>query len=299
MKLITYSYNGDTRIGALTADGIIDLKATDPSLPADMLGLLRGGDAAMAKAKAAVEAGTASLSLADVSLESPVPNPSKILAAGINYKAHFLEVPEHIRAEHKLKMPTVPVIFNKQVTSVNAPYGDVALPPESSQMDYEAELGVVIGKECRRVSEADAYKVIAGYTILNDVTIRDWQVASPTMMMGKSWDTHCPVGPVMVTADEIEDPMNLDVRLSVDGNEYQNFNTGTMHFNIAQQIAHLSTAFTLLPGDILATGTSEGVAVFRKGQPWLKEGQKVKVEIDGIGYIENTIVADKGESYIR
>ncbi|ASK89706.1 fumarylacetoacetate hydrolase family protein [Sphingorhabdus sp. SMR4y] len=172
MKLVTFTHGGTTRIGALTDGGIVDLNATDPSLPADMLALLRSGDAAMATAKAAAQSGSATLSLDDVTLESPIPNPSKILAIGINYEDHLMEVPEHIRKERNLTMPTVPVVFNKQVTSMNAPYGDIVLPPESLQMDYEAELAVIIGKTCRRVSEADALSVIAGYTILNDVTIR-------------------------------------------------------------------------------------------------------------------------------
>lgn len=299
MKLVTFTHGGTTRIGALTDGGIVDLNATDPSLPADMLALLRSGDAAMATAKAAAQSGSATLSLDDVTLESPIPNPSKILAIGINYEDHLMEVPEHIRKERNLTMPTVPVVFNKQVTSMNAPYGDIVLPPESLQMDYEAELAVIIGKTCRRVSEADALSVIAGYTILNDVTIRDWQLASPTMMMGKSWDTHCPMGPAIVTSDEVADPHNLGVRLTVDGEVRQNFNTGSMYFNIMQQIAHLSTAFTLMPGDIIATGTSAGVAFFRPGHPFLKEGQVVRTEIDGLGYIENKVVSDTTGSFIR
>lgn len=299
MKLITYIHNNVTRIGALTDDGIIDLNATDSSLPSDMISLLEGGDAMMAKAKAVANSGKASLTLNDVQLKSPITNPAKILAAGLNYEDHLMEVPEHIRIERKLTMPPVPLIFNKQSTSVNGPYDKVALPPESEQMDYEAELAVVIGKECRRVSEEDAYKVIAGYTILNDVTIRDWQIASPTMTMGKSWDTHCPMGPALVTADEIADPHKLNVRLTVDGDERQNYNTSSMYFDIPKQIAHLSTAFTLRPGDIIATGTSAGVAMFAEGHPWLKEGQVVRVDIDGLGYIENTIEADKSGSYIR
>lgn len=299
MKLITYTHNGSSRIGVLKDNGIVDLNATDPSLPSDMLGLLRSGDTALAKAKAAMESGSASLSLSDVTLESPVPNPSKILAIGLNFEDHFMEIPEAFRKEKGLTMPEIPVIFNKQVTSVTGPYDNIELPPESPELDYEAELAVVIGKECRRVSEADAYKVIAGYTVLNDVTVRDWQIGSPTMMMGKSWDTHCPMGPSLITADEIDDPMDLNVRLTVDGEEHQNFNTGCMHFSIAQQIAHLSTAFTLMPGDIIATGTSAGVAIFREGRPWLKAGQLVRVEIDGIGHIENEVVAGSADSYIR
>lgn len=173
------------------------------------------------------------------------------------------------------------------------------LPAESNGMDYEAELGMVVGKTCRRVREREAMRVVAGYVILNDVTIRDWQRATPTMTMGKSWDSHCPMGPALVTADEVPGPHALGVRLTVDGEERQNFNTADMHFGIPAQIAHLSTAFTLLPGDVIATGTSAGVAVFRPGRPWLTEGQVVRIEIDGLGHIENRVVQDEGERYIR
>ena len=198
-----------------------------------------------------------------------------------------------------MKPPQIPMIFNKQCTAANGPYDPVKLPPESEQLDYEAELGVVIGKTCRRVSKEDAMRVVAGFTIVNDLSIRDWQRATPTMTMGKSWDTHCPMGPAVVSKDEVPDPYQLQVRLTVDGEERQNFSTGDMTFDIETQIAHLSTAFTLLPGDVIATGTSAGVAAWRPGQPWLTEGQIVRVEISGIGHIENPVVRDAGERYIR
>ena len=238
------------------------------------------------------------LALADVKLESPVLLPPKILAVGLNYMEHFLEIPEAIREARGMKPPEVPVIFNKQSTAANGPYDPIWLPPESTQLDYEAELGVVIGKRCRRVSREQAFEVIAGYTILNDVTIRDWQLRTPTMTMGKSWDSHCPMGPAIITRDECGDPENLDVRLLVDGEERQNFNTRDMLFGIAAQIEHLSTAFTLLPGDVIATGTSAGVAMFGEGQPWLREGQTVRVEVEGLGYIENPVVSDPGTRFI-
>lgn len=298
MKLITFTAEGTTRTGALRDDKIVDLNAADAAIPTNMVELLEGGDDMMAKVKQAAESGDATLSLSDVKLESPVTNPSKILAVGLNYLDHFYEIPEEIREARGMKVPEVPVIFNKQSTSANGPYDPIMLPAESHELDYEAELGVVIGKTCRRVSKEDAMSVVAGYTILNDVTIRDWQRATPTMTMGKSWDTHCPMGPVLVTTDEMSDPYASHVRLTVDGEERQNFKAGDMHFDVASQIAHLSTAFTLLPGDVIATGTSAGVAVFREGQPWLTDGQVVRVEIDGIGHIENTVQKDN-ESFIR
>ena len=195
-------------------------------------------------------------------------------------------------------MPKTPIIFNKQNTAASGPFDPIQLPPESTELDYEGELGLVIGKTCRRVSEQDALSVVAGYTVINDVTVRDWQRAAPTMTMGKSWDSHCPMGPVLLTRDQVPDPYIFQVRTTVDGEERQNFSTSGMHFKIEALIAYLSTAFTLLPGDVISTGTSAGVATFADGQPLLTEGQVVRIEIDGIGYIENQVVKDNS-SFIR
>jgi 2-keto-4-pentenoate hydratase/2-oxohepta-3-ene-1,7-dioic acid hydratase in catechol pathway len=299
MKLATYTNNGITRIGAITDNGLVDLNSADASLPVDMLTLLEGGDEMMATAREAISRAETTTALSDIKLACPLPNPPRIFAVALNYMDHFYEVPESVRDAHKIKPPEIPVIFNKQTTSANGPYDPVDLPEESSQLDYEGELAVVIGKTCRRVPQDRAFEVIAGYTVLNDVTIRDWQLATPTMTMGKSWDSHCPMGPVIVTSDEIPEPENLRVTTSVDGEVRQSFNTKDMIFGIAKQIQHISTAITLLPGDIIATGTSAGVALFRDGQPFLKEGQKVKVEIEKIGYIENPVAREKEPTFIR
>ncbi|MEM1402265.1 MAG: fumarylacetoacetate hydrolase family protein [Pseudomonadota bacterium] len=292
MKLLTFTLNGSTRTGALLGDKIIDLNATDNDIPLDMLSLLQGGDAMLDRARRASENGAASIALAEVKLESPIMNPPKILAVGLNFMDHWNEIPDEVKEARKMKLPEHPFIFNKQSTSATGPYDPIHLPIESPELDYEAELGVVIGKTCRRVKKEDYLDVVAGYTILNDVTVREWQRHSPTFTMGKSWDTHCPMGPVLVTKDEITDPHKVNVRLSVDGQEHQNFLTGDMLFDIAEQIEYLSTAFTLVPGDVIATGTSAGVILFRPGRPWLTEGQKVRIDIDEIGYIENTVVTD-------
>lgn len=299
MKLVTFTHGGLTRTGVMAGDGIIDLNAADSSIPSEMVALLNGGDAMLAKAAAAAETEGLILPVSEVTLESPILLPPKILAVGLNYMDHFNELPDHVKKAVGGKPPERPVIFNKQNTSVAAPYGAVKRPVESQEFDYEAELGVVIGKTCRRVPKEQAFDVIAGYTVINDLTIRDWQRATPTMTMGKSWDTHCPMGPCIVTKDEIGDAENLRVVLSVDGEVLQDFNTGDMLFDIAAQIEHLSTAFTLTPGDVIATGTSAGVAHFRPGQPFLKEGQTCRVEIENIGAIENKIELDAGESFIR
>lgn len=299
MRLVTFNHNGQMRTGVLRGDDVIDLNSTDVSIPAEMVALLQGGDAMMTKAAAVAEAGSAVARLADVKLESPILRPPKILAVGVNYEAHFLEIPEEVRKKVGGKLPETPIIFNKQSTSATGPFDPVYRPIESHELDYEAELAVVIGKTCRRVPKEKAFDVVAGYTIANDVTVRDWQRAAPTMTMGKSWDSHCPMGPAIVTKDEIKDPENLRVVLTVDGGERQNFNTKDMVFGIAAQIEYLSTAFTLTPGDVIVTGTSAGVATFAPGQPYLKEGQACRVEIEELGHIENKIELDEGESFVR
>ncbi|MCB0990258.1 MAG: fumarylacetoacetate hydrolase family protein [Acidimicrobiales bacterium] len=218
-------------------------------------------------------------------LLAPIARPPEFLAIGLNYRAHV--------AEGGRPDPTTPVVFNKQVTCVTGPHSPIHIPAAAPDLvDFEGELGVVIGKRCRHVPAERAYEVIAGYTVVNDVSVRDWQRASPTMTMGKSWDTHGPVGPWVVTPDEVPDPMNLDLRTIVDGEVMQQSNTDKMIFDIATLIAHLSTAFTLLPGTIIATGTPEGVGVYRDPQRMLHPGSTVRIEIDGVGAIENPCIAE-------
>lgn len=293
MRLVTFTQANvpAPRIGVLTGENIVDLSKAAPSLPTDMISLIAAGDEALATARAA----TGSLiKLSDVTLLSPVLNPQKILAAGLNYKDHLAELHQ---INPDFPQPAVPIIFNKQPTSVTGPYAPIYLPEESAQMDYEGELAVVIGKRCRRVPVERAMEVVAGYTICNDVTIRDWQMASQTMTMGKSWDSHCPLGPALVTPDEV-DGRQLDFKLFVNGEERQTSNTRELLFDIPALISHLSTAFTLEPGDVIVTGTTSGVAAFMPGSPWLKVGDVVRVEFDGLGHIENIVEADPVGSFI-
>ncbi|MEM8937260.1 MAG: fumarylacetoacetate hydrolase family protein [Pseudomonadota bacterium] len=299
MRLVTFTHGGATRTGALRGEEIVDLNATDSTIPNEMVALLQGGDAMLAKAAAAAKDGAPLANVSEVKLESPILTPPKILAVGLNYVDHFNEMPEAIQQRLGGKPPTSPVIFNKQNTSTTGPYDVARRPIESTMFDYEAELGVVIGKTCRRVPKDKAFDVIAGYTVVNDLTVRDWQRASPTMTMGKSWDSHCPMGPAIVTKDEVSDPEKLAVTCTVDGDVRQNFNTGEMLFDIASLIEYLSTAFTLTPGDVIVTGTSAGVALFAPGEPYLKDGQTCRVEIAELGYIENVIELDEGVSFIR
>lgn len=285
MRLITFTQDGSTRIGRLNGEEITDLSQSNPELPTDMVAFLEAGDAAMDAARAA--AGKHYV-LSDVKLESPVLRPSKMLAVALNYRDHLEEVQE---ARPEFPTPTVPILFTKQNTSINGPYDPIYLPKESEQLDYEAELAIVIGKRARRVPKERAMEVVAGSTINNDVTIRDWQLAAPTMTIGKSWDSHCPLGPSLVTLDEV-DPTNLDFTCTVNGEVRQQSNTSNLIFDVPTLIEHVSTALTLMPGDVILTGTTSGVALWMPGQPWLKEGDKVRVEMDQLGAIENEVAAD-------
>lgn len=223
--------------------------------------------------------------LEDVRLLAPV-LPRKYLAIGLNYSDHI--------AESGLEAPEVPFFFNKQVTCVVGPGDEVHMPRVSNMLDYEAELAIVIGKRCRHVPIEQAAEVIAGYTIANDVSVRDWQLRTPTMTIGKSFDTHGPLGPWIVTPDELGDPHDLGIRTFINNEQRQNGNTREMIFNCFEQVSHLSEAFTLQPGDVIATGTPAGVGAARQPFPngLLKVGDVMRVEIDGIGALENSVVQE-------
>ncbi len=287
MKLVTFSIRGRTSIGKIAGNQVVDLAASEAALPRTMLELLQAGPAAMARAREVSPEQAVVYPLADVRLEAPVPNPSKFLAIGMNYKKHVQEA-----IDLGVKVPDSQVWFNKQVSCVNGPFDPVHQPRVSDKLDYEAELGVVIGRRCRHVSVADAPSVVAGYLICNDVSVRDWQQRSPTMMLGKSFNTHGPIGPWIVTADEIADPHALQMRMKVNGQVRQQASTGEMIYNVWDQIAYLSTVMTLEPGDVLATGTPSGVGVAMKPQGFVKPGDVMRVEIDGIGHIENVVVPE-------
>ena len=285
MRLVTFTENNTTRIGLLKDSGVIDLSQAAPSLPTDMLAFLEGGDDAM---KAAQDASTldAHFDSEAVRLECPIPTPPMILAIGLNYRAHA--------EESGADLPKVPLVFTKQQTCANGPFDDVYAPPESALLDYEGELGIVIGKRCRRVKKEDAESVIAGYTIVNDVSVRDWQArgAPASFTMGKSWDTHGPMGPAIVTKDEVGDPHSLQLKTWVNGDLRQDSSTNDLIFNCFDIIEFISTAFTLQPGTVIPTGTPSGVAAAMKPPAWLVAGDTVKIAIDKLGYIENPIIKD-------
>ncbi len=286
MKLATFTHAGSTRIGAVVGDEIVDLAAAAPALPRDMLAFLEAGPQALAAAKAAL-AGGARLALADVRLEAPIRRPPKFLAVGLNYADHV--------AEAKLEKPAHPTIFNKQSTCVVGPNDAIHVPRASHVVDYEGELGFVIGRRCRHVSRDDAADVIAGYLVVNDVTVRDWQFRTPTWTMGKSFDTHGPIGPWIVTTDELSDPHRLSLRTWVNGELRQDSNTKELIFDCFTLVEHFSTAFTLEPGDVIATGTPSGVGIARKPPLLLKAGDVVRIEIEGIGRLENPVIDEPRE----
>ena len=295
MKLITFLLKDNPkskRIGAIKNDTVIDFSSSD--LPKDMINFIKLGSTGLDIANDVIENQKNAHAIDDVILKAPIDKPNKILAVGLNYKKHIDEAKElndHHSNDVQLQ-DQFPNIFNKQNSSVNDPFGDVHRPNASDWLDYEGELGFIIGKECRHVSYENAKNCIYGYTVVNDFSIRDWQFRGPphTMTMGKSWDTHCPFGPYIVTSDEIDDPHNLTLKTFVNDEERQNTNTNLMIYDCYTLIEYLTTAFTLEPGDLIPTGTPEGSAVTT--QNWLKPGDKVKVEIEGLGYIENNIIQE-------
>ena len=286
MRICRFATNsGSPALGIVEGDAVVDLSGADvPSDPTAALAEIgREGLETLA-------GGAPRLPLADVRLLSPA-SPRKYLAIALNYADHI--------AEMGMEAPEVPVFFNKQVTCVTGPGAEVHMPKVSTLLDYEAELALVIGKRCRHVPVARAHEMIAGYTCANDLSVRDWQGRAQTMTIGKSFDTHGPLGPWLVTPDEVGDPQDLRVRCYVNDDLRQDAGTAEMVFDCFQQVSHLSEAFTLEPGDVIATGTPAGVGLGR--QPFreylLHVGDTVRVEIERVGELVNTVV-EEPEGYL-
>lgn len=285
MKLARFEIDGQTDIGIIEDEGVISLTAAGYEHDG-MLSIIAGGQKALDEIHALTEAIAPHHRLKDVRLLAPIERPGKYLAIGMNYSKHIEEMGHAERPAHQYW-------FNKQTTCITGPFDPID-PGVSKRLDYEVELGVVIGKLAKGVKAADALDHVFGYFVADDVSARDWQKHSPTFTMGKSFDTHGPIGPWIVTADEIADPQNLALRSFVNGEKRQESNTSNMLFPLAEQIEYLSTAFTLEPGDLIATGTPEGVGMAMDPPQFLQPGDVVRCEIDGIGAIENKVAEPGG-----
>ncbi len=286
MKLVTFSNGGKPRPGVVEGERVIDLAAAGLPVGAhgDLLEIIRGGAAALSKVRAVLADGkAASHALSAVRLMAPVIAPSKIVAIGLNYIDHCKEA--------NLPVPPEPVVFCKFPSSVTGPFDDLTWPRAvSKQVDYEVELGVVIGRVALNVPQAQALDYVFGYTVVNDVSARDQQFANAKQWdRSKSFDTFCPYGPYIVTRDEIPDPHTLGVRTILNGKEMQNSNTKNLIFNVPQIIAYVTEGTTLLPGDLIPTGTPFGVGFSRKPPVFLQDGDECVCEVDKIGAIRNRV----------
>lgn len=291
MRLVTFTYEDRLAIGALTAgpDGerVYDLNRLDPRIPAEMVAFLEAGDEAHEWAVQALAAAPAdgALPLSGVTLRAPILRPGKIIGIGQNYLDHAKESQDGA--------PPFPIIFAKWANAIVGPGEPIVVPPTVTQPDYEGELGVVIGRPCRDVAEADALDYVAGYLAVNDVSARDWQFRTGQWSLGKAPDTFCPIGPALVTADEIPDVQNLGLRTVVSGEVLQEGHTSNMIFTVAHLIWDMARIMTLEPGDIIATGTPSGVGFARKPPRWLRHGDVVRIEIEQIGALENPVIVER------
>ncbi|MEX2524226.1 MAG: fumarylacetoacetate hydrolase family protein [Gammaproteobacteria bacterium] len=281
MKLTLFQTGNRRGVGVIRDGEVIDC-SNEASLPDTIPAILQAGDEARRELEAVIKGKAPRYGLDEVKLLPPIPRPGKFLCVGLNYLDHI----EETGAEK----PDYPTIFNKQSTCVIGPGAAIEKPRVSDKLDYEGELAMVIGRRCRHVPKERAREVIGGYLAVNDVSVRDWQSHSPTWTMGKSFDTHGPTGPWLVTADEIGDPHRLDIRTRVNDDLRQDSNTRHLLFTCDYLVEYLSTAFTLEPGDIISTGTSSGVGFRMEPRGYIKAGDTVRIEIEGIGTLENPVV---------
>ena len=280
MRFVTFAVDGKSRPGVLSGQTVSDLSTAGF---ASLLDFIESGTEGRATAEKLAASG-GGYPLDKVKLLAPIPRPRKLICVGLNYRDHA--------AETNSEIPSVPTIFNKFATAVIAPGDNIVLPKVSKSPDYEAEFAFVIGRGGRNIAGADWPKHVFGYTIVNDVSARDYQRATTQWLMGKTFDTFAPMGPWIVTADEIADPHNLDIQLDINGERLQSSNTRELIFKIPDLIAFLSSVFTLEPGDIVSTGTPAGVGVARNPQRFLRPGDDVVVRIPAIGELRNPVVAE-------
>jgi 2-keto-4-pentenoate hydratase/2-oxohepta-3-ene-1,7-dioic acid hydratase in catechol pathway len=284
LRFVTIQRDGDTEPGVLLDGRAIPIQGAGF---ASVLDVIAGGADAQAQVRRWIAGPTSSHGLdpAVLTFAAPIPRPPKLICIGLNYRDHA--------AESKLAIPEVPTMFAKFPTAVIGPGQPIVLPKNSTKPDYEAEFAVVIGRRGRHVAEDDWRDYVFGYTILNDVSARDFQMATSQWMIGKTFDTFAPFGPAIVTADEIADPHNLRISLTLNGETMQDSSTGNLIFKLPQLIAYLSSVFTLEPGDVIATGTPAGVGFARKPPRWLRPGDEVRIQIEGLGELVNPVVAER------
>jgi 2-keto-4-pentenoate hydratase/2-oxohepta-3-ene-1,7-dioic acid hydratase in catechol pathway len=288
MRVLRFLADDGPRLGVAIDDELADVGAITPALVDDLPSVLAGpGMVAIAAAAATAPR----LPLEGTTLLAPVGRPPKFLAIGLNYAAHA--------AESITPRPDHQLWFNKQSTCVIGPGAPIHIPRASNMVDYEGELAMVIGRRCRHVPAEKASSVVAGYTICNDVSVRDWQRRTPTMTMGKSFDTHGPLGPWLVTPDELGDPHELQLRTWVNGELRQDARTDELIFDCWQMIEHLTTAFTLEPGDVISTGTPAGVGIAMTPPRLLQSGDVVRIEIEKIGVLENPVIDEPEDTAAR
>jgi 2-keto-4-pentenoate hydratase/2-oxohepta-3-ene-1,7-dioic acid hydratase in catechol pathway len=284
MKLVSYKHEGLVRVGAVRVSAgrseVIDLTGLGYGRLED---LIAAGDAALASAAAAIENDAPIAALAQVELLSPLLAPPRIFCIGLNYLDHA--------AESKMAVQADPTVFLKLPSALTGHGAPIILPRRSTEPDYEAELAVVIGQGGYNIGDNWAAHIF-GYTILNDVSARDIQLATTQWVLGKSFATFCPVGPWIVTRDEIADPHALDISLSIDGEQLQHANTRDLLFKIPALLAYISGIVALEPGDIISTGTPPGVGLGRTPKRWLKPGEEVSITIEKIGTLTNPTVAE-------
>lgn len=281
MKLATIQTASLERVAVVLKDRCAVLR--DPAFPTTMLEWILGGKALLDRARLAIaQKAYEDLSLSGVKVLAPLANPGKIVAIGLNYMDHC--------REQNVPVPDRPIVFTKFTTSIIGPGEELRWDPAlTSEVDYEVELGVIIGKVARHVAETEALDHVYGYTVVNDVSARDLQFSDRQWVRAKSLDTFCPMGPVILTADEVEDPQDLALKTTVNRRVLQDSSTKEMIFGVAQLISFLSRSFTLNPGDIIATGTPDGVGVFRDPKVFLQHGDSVVVEVERIGRLENQV----------
>ncbi|GAC1449920.1 MAG: hypothetical protein NVSMB9_34060 [Isosphaeraceae bacterium] len=285
MRWVTVQTDRGPRACGVWQGSYVDVNAADPESPSSLRELMGLGQDQRRRAWDALARGLVRHDPATATLRAPITDPRKIVCIGLNYRDHAIESGAEIPAE--------PILFSKYPTALVGQGANVVLPSESTQVDYEAELVIVVGRGGRRIVREQAMEHVAGYTIGHDVSARDWQLHKPgkQWMAGKTFDTFAPVGPAIVSPDEVPDPHALGIRLRLNGQTMQDSNTSQLIFQVDALIAYLSKVFTLEPGDLIFTGTPPGVGMARKPPVWLKAGDVVEVEIDGLGTLRNPVVA--------